>query len=287
MENKLSIYKRMPLDMSIVLIWVISASIVVLKYSDNIYMPILGIPAVLFIPGYVLATALFPKKDDLYDIERIALGLALSITVIPILGILLNFTYGIELVPMVIALCAWDTIMVLATTYRRNKLPTNERFSVSFHKTYENIVNGLNPKNKKDGILTGILIFMIILFIGVAYFAITLSKTGEKFTEFYVINNSDKADNYLVNLEVDSTYSYLVGIINHEYAPTNYTVEIVLDKNVLTSNSVILDHDEEWKDDITFVPNIEGTDIMLEFWLFKDNNFVEPYRRLYMWVNST
>ncbi len=49
-----------------------------------------GLPVVLFLPGYSLITALFPGKDDLDGIERIALSFGLSIAITPLLGLALK-----------------------------------------------------------------------------------------------------------------------------------------------------------------------------------------------------
>jgi len=51
---------------------------------------ILGLPLVLFLPGYSLITALFPGKDDLDGIARIALSFGLSIAITPLLGLALK-----------------------------------------------------------------------------------------------------------------------------------------------------------------------------------------------------
>ena len=45
---------------------------------------ILGLPLVLFLPGYALIATLFPRKDDFDGIERIALSFGLSIAISPI-----------------------------------------------------------------------------------------------------------------------------------------------------------------------------------------------------------
>ena len=46
----------------------------------------------LFLPGYALIATLFPRKDDLDGIERIALSFGLSIAITPLLGLALNYT---------------------------------------------------------------------------------------------------------------------------------------------------------------------------------------------------
>ncbi|MDI9436340.1 MAG: DUF1616 domain-containing protein, partial [Euryarchaeota archaeon] len=53
---------------------------------------ILGILLVLFIPGYSLIAALFPRWGDLDGIERAALSFGLSIAVTPLIGLALNYT---------------------------------------------------------------------------------------------------------------------------------------------------------------------------------------------------
>jgi uncharacterized membrane protein len=48
---------------------------------QNTLRIILGLPFMLFFPGYVLTVALFPKKESFNNTERIALSLGLSIVV--------------------------------------------------------------------------------------------------------------------------------------------------------------------------------------------------------------
>jgi hypothetical protein len=66
---------------------------------------ILGSVFVLFIPGYVTVEALFPKSRELDGIERFALSVGLSLALVPLVGLLLNYTpWGIRLTPIVISL---------------------------------------------------------------------------------------------------------------------------------------------------------------------------------------
>ena len=83
---------------------------------------VLGIIFVLWLPGYAFIKALFPKQlplrtsdKDLDTIERVALSLGMSIALVPIVGLLLNYTpWGIRLTPIVLSLTTLTS--ALATT---------------------------------------------------------------------------------------------------------------------------------------------------------------------------
>jgi uncharacterized membrane protein len=47
---------------------------------------------VLFIPGYVTAELLFPKGRELDTIEGFGLSVGWSLALVPLVGLLLNFT---------------------------------------------------------------------------------------------------------------------------------------------------------------------------------------------------
>lgn len=77
----------------------------------------LGLLMVLFIPGYTLIAALFPKKDDLDGIERLALSFGLSISVVPLIGLGLNYIpWGIRLTPVVISLAFFTLAMAASAS---------------------------------------------------------------------------------------------------------------------------------------------------------------------------
>ena len=130
MQENVEKNKKISLDLLIVLIWTILAIIFIIvpTLQNSIIRTILGIPMVLFIPG----SALFPKKDDLESIERIALSFGLSIAVVPLIGLGLNFTFGIRLIPMLVSLCIYTIILIYIANYRRRKLSEERQFKVEF-----------------------------------------------------------------------------------------------------------------------------------------------------------
>ncbi len=241
---------KTPHDLLIVLIWTILTLVFVLTpgLSDTPIRTLLGIPMVLFIPGYVLIAALFPNRNDLEGVERIALSFGLSIAVVPLLGLLLNFTFGIRLVPILLSLCSYSIALAIIAAYRRQRLPLKERFFVPFYRVHEIIDREINtPKSRTDKILTIILVFSIAIAAGMIYFVITTPKIGERFTEFYILDPSGKAGNYPTELKYDSPSTILVGVVNHEYALLNYTLQVALKEEVLTETWFGLNHNETWE----------------------------------------
>jgi len=83
---------------------------------------VIGSVFVLFIPGYVTVEALFPKGRELDSIERFALSVGLSLALVPLVGLLLNYTpWGIRLNPIVISLTILTVglaVIALARQYR-------------------------------------------------------------------------------------------------------------------------------------------------------------------------
>ncbi len=280
---------RIPLDIQIISIWTVLTIIFITipNIQNTIIRTILGIPFVLFIPGYVLISTLFPKKDDLDNIERIALSFGLSIAVVPLLGLLLNFTFGIRLFQILTILSIYIFALIILSIYRRDKISSDLRFEISFVKISNMIKNDLKSESRIDKILTIILIFSIIVAVGALIYVIVTPKTGEKFTEFYILGQDGKADNYPTKMKVKEPENILVGIVNHEYATINYTMYTNLDNYTLTIEKLTLNNNQTWEKNITFLPNKEGNDMKLEFLLYKENNFTAPYRDLHLWVNVT
>ena len=78
----------------------------------------LGSVFVLFLPGYSFIKTLFPTKE-LDNIERTALSIGTSIALVPIVGLLLNYTaWGIGTTSITLALLALTTLLATASIVR-------------------------------------------------------------------------------------------------------------------------------------------------------------------------
>jgi uncharacterized membrane protein len=248
---------------------------------------ILGVLMVLFLPGYALIAALFPRKNDLDGVERLALSFGLSIAVVPLIGLGLNFTpFGIRLVPIMVSLSVFTLAMLLIANLRRSQVSEEERFEVPFSYMSSSLKSEIfRSKKGLDKILTIILILSILVSIIMLIYVIITPKQGEKFTEFYILGDNGKAEGYPTRLEAGKTSSVIVGITNQEYVLTNYTLNISLENNTLNTMQVQLMHNDTWEEKVLFTPETTGENLKLEFLLYKEDNFTAPYRDLHLWVN--
>jgi hypothetical protein len=104
---------------------------------------VLGTIFILWLPGYAFIKALFPQtlpfarglahslgttEKNLDTIERVALSLGMSIALVPIIGLLLNYTpWGIRLTPIVLSLLALTIVFSTTAVIRdyKNQKPAN------------------------------------------------------------------------------------------------------------------------------------------------------------------
>ena len=79
---------------------------------------VLGSVFVLFLPGYSLIRALFGSKE-LDNVERFALSIGLSLALVPLAGLLLNYTpWGIRTAPVTFCLLALTLVFAFAAVVR-------------------------------------------------------------------------------------------------------------------------------------------------------------------------
>jgi uncharacterized membrane protein len=252
---------------------------------DNFLRIILGLPLVLFFPGYTLLSALFPRTGSLNDIERFALSFGLSIAIVPLIGLALNYTpWGIRLYPILISLSIFILSMSIIGWYRSRRLPPDETIAFLINFKVPSVSQMWSSQSLRDKIITVVLGVMIIGAIGTLGYVASRPRTPEKFTEFYVLNAEGKAENYPRTVIHGQSAEVILGIINHEYETTAYRIEIVIDgESIGQVGPVNLDADETWEQAVTATPKRKGENQKLEFLLYK-NTGADVYESLHLWI---
>ena len=274
---------RLQNELLLINILAILLIIVITFFPSNVLRIILGLPLMLFFPGYALIAALFPKKSALDGIERLALSFGLSIAVVPLIGLVLNYTtWGIRLYPVLISVTLFIIITSVIAWYRRQRLAQAERFIVSFNLGLT-IWKG---QRSLDRILSIILMAAILGAIGTLGYVIATPKVGEKFTEFYVLELEGKATDYPSEMKVGEEGRVIVGIINREHETVSYRMEVRIDgaKNNEVG-PIVLGDEQKWEEIVSFTPHRAGDNQKVQFLLYKNGESEPCLKPLHLWVN--
>jgi uncharacterized membrane protein len=273
------------------LAWVLI--LVIILFPSNILRVILGIPFLLFFPGYSLVTALFTKKEGLGGIERIALSLGLSIAVVPLIGLFLNYMpWGIRLEPILYSVASFILITSFIAWLRRRGLPEKRRFDVELYLKLPSRARSLGllgwGKSIWDKVLAISLVIAILGSLATLGYFIAAPKGEETFTEFYILGPEGKAADYPQELKVGEEARVIVGIINHEGKEVSYRVEVVIGSDKVTEvGPVTLADEQKWEGEVSFAPEVVGQNQKVQFLLYKDGEAEPCLEPLCLWVDVT
>ncbi|WP_114576843.1 DUF1616 domain-containing protein [Saliphagus sp. LR7] len=331
--------RELPADLAAAVALVVATNVAVLApviRETPLRVPI-GLAFVLFVPGYAFVAALFPEEGEspvadgagieeegdggdasatwsrsarsgIDGIERVALSFGLSIAVVPLIGLVLNFTpWGIRLVPIMVAVSAFTLIAVAVGAHRRRELPADERFAVPYRAW---IAAGRDeiarPDSRADAALNVLLAASILLAVASVGYAVMVPQTGEQFSAVYLLTETDEgelvADGYPEEFQRGESSEVIVGVDNHEHRTTNYTVvlveqevevvendtlgnetagngtvanatvneTVVRDQNELNRFETRLAHNESWHHPHEVEPTMTGEDVRLVWLLYPD-----------------
>jgi len=271
---------RLANDLVIINILSVLLILIIVFLPDSVLRVILGLPFVLLFPGYSFIAALFPGKDAIKGIERIALSCGTSLALVILTGFILNYTpWGIRLYPIVISLELLNIVLSVIAWYRRRLLPEEDRFHVSFSFSKA----GWLGKSRIEKMVSISVIVIFIIALGVGGYYIITPKASQNLTEFYLLGPDGKAENYPREIPAGQDTEVTFGIVNRETETVSYYVEVRIDDTVINTTEVFaLQNEEKYEQIISFTPSTVGIDQKVEFVLVKNN---EDYRQLYLWID--
>lgn len=274
---------KLPNELLIIGILAILLIVVIILLPSNILRAILGVPFVIFIPGYTLLAALLPGKSSLESPERIGLSFALSVSVIAIIGTIIDYTpQGFRLYPVLVSLLAFIFITSLVAWYRRRRLTEAEQSTYSLNLRLPRLAG----QSLSYKILSITLVVVIIGALGVIGYAIATPKTQESFTEFYLKGTGERAEDYPRELRIGEEGRVILSIINHEHRTVSYWIETRINGvSQSKTEPILLNNDETGEKMVSFAPNNAGDNQKVEFLLYK-NQEIQPYLSLHLWLNA-
>lgn len=264
---------------------------------------VLGLPFILFFPGYTLIAAFFPKKSDIAIIDRLVSSLGLSIAVVILVGFVLNYVWNIQLNSLLLSLASFIVVMSAIAWYRKRGTAPEERPSLAINLSLNKQWNTTKP----DRVLSITLVLAVIGIVGLGGYLILKPHIGERYSEFYILGAEGKADLYPRTIVLDNNgnvswveYSQVpkqglggvvqaanctqpevvkvadnaarisVGITNREQETMSYAVEVTFGGALYqVIGPVQLANGENWEEQVGLVPKEAGENQKVEFKLFK------------------
>ncbi len=269
-------------DLLIINVWTILLIIITAFFPLGILRFILGLPVAFLFPGYTLLAAMFPEKGGLDSLEIIAYSLGLSVTMVAFIGFILNYIpWGIRLYPVLFANSLFIMANSLIALWRQRQLPAEARFATSFN---FNPIKWENASRWDKGLFIGLILALAIALSTMGY-AVTTTKIGERFTQFYVLNAEGKTGEYPKELVAGEQAKVIVEIINQEHEALSYRLEVNVDGRVTQEiGPITLADEEEWKKEIAFTLVEAGEKKPVRFLLYKDGED-KPHSNLVLWID--
>lgn len=302
---------RVFLDLWAVVAAVVLTGLVVLLpvVRESPLRVVVGLAFVLFAPGYALVAALFPERGDDDDggidgLERAVLSFGASIAVVPLVGLVVNFTpWGITLAPVVVSLAALTLALTVLAGVRRARVVPERRFAVSVPSLAGARDELLNPADRTDAVLNVVLVVSLLLAASTVTYAVAAPTQGETFTELSLLTENDDgeltASDYPRNFTRGDAEPLVVTVTNQEGERANYTLVAELqrvsvvdgdvsveDANELHRYAPTLDDDESWQQRHLVEPEMTGENLRLQYLLYRGEAATgDAYRTVNLWVN--
>jgi uncharacterized membrane protein len=249
--------------------------------TSGILLVIVGLPVLLFIPGYILLAALFPDRDSLTGIERVTFSFGLSVAFSIIMGVILSFTpWGINPLPILVSATVFIVVTAAFAWYR--SWQSYDEFSV----TIDIDLYHWRQKAAMDKLLSVLLVIAVVAVFGALGYVIAVPKRGQPFTDFYILSPAGNAEDYPYQVMLGEAVVITIGLVNHEGMEMSYLVDItgsdIEDSQLITPE---LADSEKWEGVVSLLPQASGDQQKVEFWLYKAGQ-TGPYQEpLYIYFD--
>lgn len=257
----------------------------VFAFPDSWLRYVIGIPFLLFFPGYMLVAVVFPTRDRPSGTTRVALSVGFSVVLMVFSGLLLGVTiWGISLTSATVWLVILTLFLSAVAWYRRGKLGPEARFAVGFRARLTSVADTVRNSSHGYRILAFVLIGVLLGGIGAAGYIMARPVAGQPFTEFYLLGEKGQATGYPREIQPGDTGRVIVGIVNHENTTAEYYFQVTVDEEVIYESSLIrLETDEKWENEVEFTLYRTGDKQKVEFRLYRDGG--ESCETRYLWID--
>lgn len=217
----------------------------------------IALSILMFLPGYALVTALFPKKDGsapstldqrvpedlttslmgkssvrLSPAVRFALSLGASVALLPLLGLVAAAVTGpITARAGVITVSLFVCAATALGTVRRLRTPAGDRYAPSFAGCASAIRESLPGRTRRESIINAALGVSVLVAVLTTGFVLTVPNDGSSYTTAALYGTDDGelvAGNLPDEMTLEQTVEVVLSVDNHHDRSVDYTVVVKL-----------------------------------------------------------
>lgn len=265
-----------------------------------------ALPFVLFVPGYSLVAALFPRAGERADVagnetndtsvgrrrdgrisglERVVFAVGTSIGLLFGVVVVLTLSpWSISPVSTVVSVSVISLLAAAVGTARRWRVPDEERFRLRYRQWLPTSRSGMfQYEARTDAVLDVVVVLALLLAVGSVGYALTGAGQGGS-TELYLLTENGTES----PVAADTTYTLnesqplVIGVTNHERERTQYSVVVIVEevavqndelrilerKRVRTFRTTLADN-ETWQRRHKITPSLTGDNLRLRYLLYR------------------
>lgn len=280
-------------------------------------------PLLLFLPGYVLVTTIFPWSSlpeqtsetgiitqycDLNGAERAGLSFGLSVILLPIFGLLIGVAqWGYTVDTVILLLSVFVALGAVASVIRRQRVPANARFRVPFKSWFGTLSQFLRAGGSLNTAVNAALIVSVALALVTVGYAFAAPQDGEQYSSLQLLTETEDGEyvtgNYPEELTAGEEEELVVAIENHEQTQTEYTVVAQVERVDIGENDTTVRSSETlWetsttvepggvaRTEHTISPEMTGENLRISYYLYRGDAPEPPtsesaYHHVYLWVD--
>lgn len=273
---------------------------------------LVGFPLLLFVPGYVLLAALFPRnlhagrtshderlfgavsEGALRPLERVVLSFGISVALLPPFGLVLS-GLGVGFSPATVIGTTTAVLLagIVVAVARRLQVPEAERFSVSVTGWFSRATAGFSGKSRTETTTTFVVVVVALVTTTALAYALVAPGGGDSYTGMGLYAENDTGalvtSGYPTSLAANETGGVVVAVENHEHQRVNYTLVgelqrvdrsngtvTVLESVELNRSQQSLLAGETWQSNQTISPELTGSDLRVVYMLYRGTPPADP-----------
>ncbi|WP_276282144.1 DUF1616 domain-containing protein [Halorussus caseinilyticus] len=286
-----------------------------------------GLPLLLFAPGYALVSLLFPgavpddaasgrtltevRQHGLVESERAALGFGLSVALLPLVGVALALSpWTIAPATVLLSVAGLAAGLSVAAAVRRLRRPADRRFSLPIRAWSASGRRAVSTGSLADrAVNVGLAAAVLVSFAAMGY-AVAAPGGGQEFTGVSLLSQNETgelvADDYPKEFQRGESRPLVVELNNREGERTDYSVVVelqrvrqsgdgsakVLQERTLATFTPTVGAGQQWRTTHEVTPTMTGRNLRLVYLVYEGEPPAEPttdnaYRRVHVWVNVT